>query len=890
MALAPGHRLGPYEITGPLGAGGMGEVYRAKDTRLGRDVAIKILPAHLSENAEVRERFEREARAISSLNHPHICTLFDVGREGDADYFVMELLDGESLAARLERGPLKLDEALRIGAQIADGLAAAHKQGIIHRDLKQGNIVLTKSGAKVLDFGVAKLRDEAIVDNVTRTTPLTSQGSMLGTVQYMAPEQLEGKPVDHRADLFAFGAVLYEMLTGQRAFSGQSQASVIAAILREDPRPVSQLIPTTPASLDRVVTSCLAKDPEERWQSAGDLSRELRWIGGNTGAVTTATAAVTAPADTRRRAPSASVAWTLAVVATVAALASIAMLATRKAPVAPQRAALSRFSIGSPVGTALNSDGVQSRISPDGRALAFAAVSSSGVLSMWVRPLDSLAARSLAGTNDGAMPFWSPDSKYLGYFANGKLNKVLVAGGIPESICNAGDARGASWGKNGVIVFAPESAGPIYKVPESGGEAVPVTALDVERKETAHRWPFFLPDGKHFLYVTLPWKQGMFDVFVGSIDSKERKFLLSAGSAPIYAEPGYLIYPRENTLVAQRFDADRLTTVGEPVSLGEAPARSEWTGAQIYSASNDGVLARWGVGVPDTGLEWYDRFGKKVGEIPVPPGRYERLYLSPDGKRLAVIKRSSVSAKDIWLIDLDHPVPSRFTFGTSIVDSVAWSRDGRRIAFASDRLGPMDIFVKSTDGAAEETAVLTGGAVFKSPSTWSVDGKTLVFEQPDPKTGWDLMLLPGDSKGPAVPFLNSRSSEREAEVSPDGRWIAYSSDEAGRFEEFVQSFPLPGAKYQVTSGGATNFNVRWTKNGKELMFLGGDGLTVLAVDVTTGTSFRAGAPRELFKLRPDFLWYDITPDGERLLVCAPLGLPVPALITIDVNWASQIVK
>jgi Tol biopolymer transport system component len=884
MSLVAGDRLGPYEIVGPLGAGGMGEVYRAKDTRLGRDVAVKILPAHLSDNPEVRERFEREARAISSLNHPHICTLFDIGREGDADYFVMELLDGESLAARLERGRLKLDEALRVGAQIADALSAAHKQGIVHRDLKPGNIVMTKSGAKVLDFGVAKLREEAVVEMATRTTPLTSHGAIVGTVQYMSPEQLEGRPVDHRADLFAFGALLYEMLTGQRAFSGQSQASVIAQILTSDPRPVAQLIPTTPAALDRVVTSCLAKDPDERWQTASDLARELRWIGGGTGSVTTAPVAAL-PA---RRTGQARVAWIVAAVASVAAIASMAMLATRKPPAAPQ-AAFSRFSVASPENVNLLADGVSSRISPDGRNLAFAA-SAAGTVSLWVRPMDSLVARPLAGTEDGAIPFWSFDGRYLTYFGNGKLMKIAIAGGSPEAICNAGDGRGGTWNREGVIVFAPEAAGRLHRVRESGGEVVPVTELDATRQETSHRWPAFLPDGKHFLFVTLPPKQGNFDIFVGSIDSKERKFLFAASSAPIYAESGYLVYMRDNTLVAQRFDADRLATTAEPVSLGEAPAFSGWTGAPVVSASKDDVLARWGMGLPNTTVRWYDRSGKQVGEIPVPAGRYEQVRLSPDGKRLAATRRSAVSASDIWLFDLDRPVPSRFTFGPSNNYFPAWSPDGSRIAFASDRFGPEDIFVKSANGSAEETAILKGGAMFKEPCSWSSDGKTIVFEQPDPKSSWDLEMLAADGRSAPIPFLHAPGLQRLGMVSPDGRWIAYNSDESGRMELFVQSFPTPGAKYQVSSSGATNGTTRWTRGGKELMFMAVDGFTVMTADVALGASFRAGEPRVLFKLRPDFVGVDFTPDGERILATSPAGATLTPSITIDVNWPAQLRK
>ncbi len=887
MSLTAGARLGPYEILGPLGAGGMGEVYRAKDRRLGRDVAVKILPAHLSDNPEVRERFEREARAISSLNHPHICTLFDVGREGAADYFVMELLDGESLGARLTRGPIKLDEALKIATQVADALSAAHKQGLVHRDLKPGNVMLTKSGAKVLDFGVAKLRDETAVEMATRTTPLTSHGAIVGTVQYMSPEQLEGKPVDHRADLFAFGALLYEMLTGQRAFAGQSQASVIAAILTADPRPVSQLIPTTPASLDRVVTSCLAKDPDERWQNAGDLARELRWIGGGSGV---SSGAAVSPASSRpRRFGRGALGWIVAAAATIAAVAAIATLATRVRPVATT-GALTRFSVASPDGVTLVADGVQARISPDGRNLAFSAASATGTVTFWVRPLDSLVARPLTGTEDGAIPFWSADGRYLAYFGNNKLLKAPIAGGAPETICPSGDGRGGTWSSRGVIVMAPQAAGPLFRVRDSGGEVVPVTVLDESRQETGHRWPFFLPDGKHFLFVTLPSKQGNFDVFVGSIDSTERTFLFAASSAPVYAEPGYLIYMRDNTLVAQPFDAASLKTTGEPASLGEAPAPSGWTGAPVVSVSNDGVMTRWGMGLPNTTLKWYDRAGKDIGEIPVPTGRFEQVRLSPDGKRLATVRRSGVSASDIWLFDLDRPVPSRFTFGPSTNYSIAWSPDGSRIAFSSDRFGPEDIFVKSVNGAAEETAVLKGGALFKEPTSWSSDGKTIIFEQPDPKTGWDLFLLPADGKGPPVPFLSAPGLERLGVVSPDGRWIAYVSDEAGRLELFVQSFPVPGAKYQVSNGGTAYAASCWTRGGKELMFMAADGFTVMAADVTTGASFQAGEPRALFKLRSDFTGVDFAPDGQRILASSPAGATVTPSITIDVNWTAQLRK
>ena len=881
MPLDSGARLGPYEIVGPLGAGGMGEVYRAKDTRLGRDVAVKILPAHLSDNPEVRDRFEREARAISSLNHPNICTLYDIGREGDADYFVMELLDGETLSARLERGPLRLDEALRVAAQIADGLAAAHKQGIVHRDLKPGNVGLTKSGAKILDFGVAKLRDEAVVEMATRTTPLTTAGSMIGTVQYMAPEQLEGRGVDHRADLFAFGALLYEMVTGKRAFEGLSQASVIAAILDKEPRPVSELLPTAPAALDRVVKSCLAKDPEERWQSAGDLARELRWIAGGSGSVTTTSGSAAVPA--RRSRGHERVAWIVATVGVMVGLigGGLALRPRPQAPLPPT----SRFSIASPDGARIATDAMQIRISPDGRALAFQAYDAAGKRAVWIRPLDSLVPRPLPGTDDGEQPFWSPDSRFVGFFANGKLKKVAIAGGNPDVICDSADGRGASWGRGGDIVFAPSPAGPLFRVSENGGAPKQVTTLDASRHETGHRWPWMLPDGTHFLFVSLPATKGNFDVFVGSIDGKDRTPLagLTANSTPAYVEPGCLIYLRGSSLVAQRFDPAHLKTIGEPVNLGDGPAPSGWTGAQVATAAMNGILARFGMGLPNSVVQWLDREGKLAAIVPLQAGRYESARVAPDGKRLALVRRSSVSTTDIWLYSPNQPAPSRFTFSSSENVYPIWSPDGGRIAFGSDRSGPQDIYVKPTSGAVEETAVLTGGAMFKQPVSWSADGKSVLFEQPDPLTAWDVYSLPVDGDRKTVPLLRTPLSERQAEVSPNGRWVAYCSDESGNQQLYVTSFPVPGAKHQVSTAGADNTSVRWTRGGKELMWVAG-GVAVTAADVATEPTFRAGPPHELFRLRPDNIYFDFAPDGQRVILVAPEGDPKSSSITVDLNW------
>jgi len=891
MALTPGLKLGPYEIVAPLGAGGMGEVYRAHDKRLGRDVAVKVLPAHLMDNSEVRQRFEREARAVSSLNHPHICTLHDIGREGETDYIVMELVEGETLADRLAKGPLPIEQLLKIGTEISDALDKAHRAGIVHRDLKPGNIMLAKSGAKLMDFGLARATVAAGPVGVssialtgqpslpTMGQPLTAQGSIVGTFQYMAPEQLEGVEADVRSDLWALGCVLYEMASGKPAFEGKSQASLIAAILDREPAPISTIAPMAPPALERVVKRCLAKDPDDRWQSARDLLHELEWIR-NAGSE----AGVPAPIAQRRKSRE-RLAWTVAAVGMALGIAATAIV-LRLRPAAPQQP-VTRFSITAPKNLTFYSDPAMSAISPDGRTIAFVATDSAGTARIWVRPFESLSPRPLAGTEDAALPFWSPDSRNLGFFAGeGKLKKVSIAGGTPEVICDAGDGRGGSWGANDVIVFAPEAAGPLFRVPASGGEGTRATSLDSSRHEIGHRWPSFLPDGKHFLFLGLPARQGNYDVFVGSLDSKETKHVGSASSAPVYAAPGYLIFARNASLVAQRFDPQRLVLSGEPISLGEAPPPSGYTGAQRATASQNGTLAHIGGGLPNTELQWFDRAGHATGSIPLPAGRYEGVRVSPDGKRFCVTRRSSASAADLWLVDLDRPVPTRFTFGQALNYYQAWSPDGNYIAFASDRAGPEDIYVKPTSGAVEETPLLAAGALFKEPGSWSPDGRFILFEEPSEQTGWDLWMLPVEGDHKPVPYLRTPFDERAGIVSPDGRWIAYYSDESGKPEIYVQSFPTPGSKYQVSTGGTNLQAAAWVRGGKELIFLGGDGATIMAADVTTGPTFHAGAPHRLFELREDFVSMDVTPDGQRVLVVAPAGQGSASTITIEQNWAA----
>jgi Tol biopolymer transport system component len=892
--LAAGTTLGPYKILAPLGAGGMGEVYRAHDSRLGRDVAIKVLSPHLAASPEVRARFEREARTISQLNHPHICTLHDIGHQEGTDFLVMELLEGETLAHRLEKGALPVAEVLTLGTQIADALDRAHRAGVVHRDLKPGNVMLTKGGAKLMDFGLARAAGfaaapGALTESPTVSRPLTAEGTIVGTFQYMAPEQLEGKEADARADLWALGCVLYEMATGKRAFEGKSQASLIVAIMKDEPRPVSELQPMSPPALEHLVKRCLAKDPDKRWQSAGDLARELEWVaagGSQSGAPLASGADRRARSRGRER-----LLWSAALLVVVLAAAATVTV-PRLLPHGP-RQAVSRLSITVPEDVTLFADATASAISPDGRTLAFLATDSAGTNRIWVRPLDSLVPRELIGTENGNLPFWSPDSRLIGFFADGKLKKIPAAGGSPEVLCDARDGRGGSWSRAGVIVFAPDAVGPLFRVSASGGTPNQVTSLDSTRHETGHRWPCFLPDGRHFLFVAMPERQGNFDAYAGSLDSRDRGFIVSAGTAPTYAAPGYLLYVRNASVVAQRFDARRLSFSGEPVTVGEAPSPSSYFyAAPRVTASDDGVMAHSGAGLPNTELKWFDRLGHPAGTIPAPPGRYEGVRLSPDGKRLCVDRRSSASAVDLWLLDLDRPVPTRFTFGPSMNQTGAWSPDGSRIAFNSNRLGPTDIYVKAVGGAGQEQPLLISSGLFKNLSQWTQDGRFLVYDEPQPRTGWDLWLLPTEGDHKPVPYLCTPFNERWGTISPDGRWMAYFSDESGKWELYVQSFPTPGSKYQVSTNGTgfSYFFSSWVRDGRELIYVGADGLTLMVAEVQTSPTFKVGASHKLFKLRRDHLWGDVTRDGQRVLVTTPAGQASASTITLEMNWTAAMRK
>ena len=895
--LTPGAKLGPHEILSLIGAGGMGEVYRARDTRLERIVAIKVLPAHLADNPELRERFEREAKTIASLNHPHICTLHDIGRQDGVDFLVMEYLEGETLAMRLLKGPLPLDQVLRYAIEISDALDKAHRKGVTHRDVKPGNIMLTKNGSKLLDFGLAKLKQEATPANTpfsqlpTLAHNPTVQGTLLGTMQYMSPEQVEGKndELDGRTDIFAFGAVVYEMATGKKAFEGKSTASLISSILKDEPPPISSLQPMTPPQLDRLVKTCLAKEPEERWQAASDLCRELKWVaeGGSE-------AGIPAPVVARRknRERLARAVAAIAIVIAVVALSVVAYF--RRAPAEPQAV---RFSIGPPEKTTFSISASFLTVSPDGTKLAFEAVDSSGKSQLWVRPLDSEAPQPLAGTDNATLPFWSADSRFLAFYADGKLKKIAIAGGPAQTLAEAATGFGnGSWNPEGVVLFTPAgSGGGIHRVSAAGGATTAITTLNTSRQETGHLWPHFLPDGNHFLYLAQSSNPENNAIWVGSLDEKDSKLLLAANSFVQYAPPGYLLFARERTLLAQPFDADALELTGEALPIAEEVQQNMGNGRAAFAVSQNGVLAYRSRGIVNTQLTWFDRTGKSLGQLG-PPGSNDDPELSPDGKRLAVERQDAQGAWDIWLADLVRGTSTRFTFDPASDYLPLWSPDGSQLAFSSNRMGRIfNLYQKPSSGAGNEELLLQS-EVNKYVMDGSSDGRFLIYSNQDPKTRHDLWVLPLSGDRKPFLFLQTQFEEYHARFSPDGRWTAYISNESGKYEVYVQSFPKPSGKWQVSTNGG--IQPRWRRDGKELFYLGLDG-KLMAVAVKSDATLEIGAPTALFEARTLYgtavnisarQEYDVTGDGQRFLLNVDLSDDASNPITVVLNWTAGLQK
>ena len=893
MPLATGTKLGPYEITAPIGAGGMGEVYRAKDTRLDRTVAIKVLPAHLSSNPDLRQRFEREARAISSLNHPNICTLHDIGHQNGIDYLVMEFIEGETLASRLRTGPLSPIETLNYSIQIANALDKAHRQGIVHRDLKPGNVILTKSGMKLLDFGLAKYTAPATesVSMLETGQPLTREGTILGTCQYMAPEQFEGAEADARTDIFAFGAVVYEMATGKKAFDAKTQASLIAAILKEEPNPISNIQPMAPALLERFVKTCLAKDPEERWQTAHDARLQLQGI---LESLSRPEAYTIAGIQKPRRS---KIGWIVGIVGAALAILFAALYFIRPS-VEQQR--VMRFEIVPPDEKAWYTGTGPLAVSPDGQHMAFLN-NADGRRTLCVRSFDSTEARPLPGTEYTSAPFWSPDSRYLGFFAKGKLMKIDISGGRPQIICDAETNRGGAWGSSGIIIFAQRANGPLFQVPASGGEPKPATQLDAATGEISHRFPIFLPDGRRFLYLVRGSAQNQ-AIYAGSLDSNEKKMLLNSTSRVHYSPPGYLLYVRgfqqeagsgvtAGELLVQAIDSKTLELGGTPILVARNVFHSP-TGQSVISASNNGVLAYWSGNVSAFQLSWFDRSGNNIGTLGEGGGTSDARYhrLSPDGTQLAWLRPDpDLASPDIWVTDTARDVSTRLTSKSAYDEYPAWSPDGKRILFNRDLSDDQyEIYSISSTGVGGEKIVVKDGVQIND---WSLDGKWLIGQRKGKRS--DLWIVPMSGSEKPYPFLASEFYEFQASFSPDGRWIAYTSDESGGYEVYVQPFQASGKKWRIsTNGGA---QPRWRRDGTELFYFSLD-RKVMAVDIKTNDeNLEAGVPKELFQplilsgFYPLGMDYDVTADGQRFIISSAVQRTTPP-VNIIFNWTALLRK
>jgi eukaryotic-like serine/threonine-protein kinase len=884
MALSSGTMLGPYEIQSPLGAGGMGEVYRARDTRLDRTVAIKILPSHLSANPEAKQRFDREARSISSLSHPNVCQLYDVGAQDGTSYLVMEYLEGETLADRLRKGPLPLDQALKYGVEICEGLEKAHKSGVIHRDLKPGNIMLTKGGAKLMDFGLAKpaLPASPPSSGLTQTIatpqhPLTTEGMIVGTFQYMAPEQLEGREADARSDIFALGAVLYEMVTGKRAFEGKTTASTIAAILAADPPPISTVQPLSPSALEGTVKSCLAKDPDERLQTAHDVKLQLKWIQESG---SSSRPAVVFPATRKVRD---RVGWLVAAVLLLAIIGAVAWWArSRETP--------SALYFNSSVPFSAN----YVSLSPDGKRVALVAYSDQANKNViWLQQVGGRGATVLPGTEGAVYPFWAPNGRSIGFFADGKLKTIDVASGrSAQLIADAPFGRGGSWSKDGVIIFTPDAWSGLYRVPSSGGTPVPVTKPDTAQYQVSNRWPMFLPDGRHFLYLACNFS-GHLDknlIFVGSLDSDERRPIVNASTNAVYADPGYLLYWRDDALVAQHFDLHNFSLTGEPQIVSDAVQYFPQTNFAVFDAAGKTVVAqtRAGKDASKSQLTWFDRHGKQLGLVG-PPASVSNPMLSPDGNRVAVDQTDTDGRHvNVWIHDLTNERSARLGFGPWLEQVTVWSPDGKQVIYTANEKLFFSLYRKNADGSGSAESFMDFGTPQQGPWDWSRDGKYLLVRKER-----ELWYLTVQDKQ-AHPLLQSQWLIRNAQFSPDGKFVAYSSSETGSWEVYVSPFPGFGSKWQVSRGGGEE--PRWRRDGTELFYLATDG-KLMAVDVKISNGFESGSPVALFQTHPrqplsamDFFSYDVTADGQKFLVNTKIDSSNSAPLSVILNWSADMDK
>jgi eukaryotic-like serine/threonine-protein kinase len=895
MALAPGVRLGAYEVLGLLGSGGMGEVYKARDTRLDRTVAIKVLSEDFQADRNRRERFDREARAVAALNHSHICALHDVGESLNPEaavagsepvrFLVMEYLEGQTLAERLIRGPMAASEVLRYAVEIADALDHAHRRGLVHRDLKPSNVMLTAGGAKLLDFGLSKQiqPDLVTLSTIAEGAPLTSEGALLGTYSYMAPEQLAGRESDTRSDIFAFGALVFEMATGRRAFEGMTAATVTAAILHTDPPAVSSLHPPATTALDRIVTRCLSKDADDRWQTARDLMLELKWV-------------IERGTDHEADRPGRESPARLGLIATgvlaigaVVAAAFTVVYARRT----PDENTMVRLSFSPPDGVRLADVGIGglATISPDGHHLAFIATGPDGKQLLWLRRLDSLDARALPGTEGAEDPFWSPDSEFIGFFSQRKLRKIHVLGGAVQPICDAIQSRGGTWSADNVIVFSANDGTQLYRVAARGGPAVTIPA---DGKNAKRYRPLFLSDGRHFIYRGRPQRGG---IYVATLDSSETKLLLEGYVAAAYSPLGYLIgllAPSRSaafgTLFAHRFDLTRLEVTGDPTPLAERVQYRSGMGRGAFSISGNGLLVYGSVEHLATQLMWFDRSGRLIRSVGQSVS-YNSPALSPDEQTIAVERFDPDGhSEGLWLIDTARDVSTRFTSSPTLDVGPVWSADGARIVFRSPRDTAPFLYQKTVSGKGGEELLLKSSAAYASD--WSRDGRFLVYSDHDPNTQQDLWYLPisGARANEPRPFLKTPDNELSGQFSPDGRWLAYESDESGTSEVYIRSFPEADAKQRISVNGGRG--PRWRADGSELFYLALDGM-LMAASMKSATTLETGPPVALFKTRTPSVSavdvrganpnYIVTRAGQRFLInTVTEEHSVPT--TIVLNW------
>jgi serine/threonine protein kinase len=893
MSLAAGVRLGPYEIVAPVGAGGMGEVYRARDPRLGREVAVKVLPSAYAADSDRLQRFEQEARAAAALNHPNILAVYDVGTHRSTGsgqgfpYIVSELLDGESLRDVLNAGALPARRAIHYAVQIGQGLAAAHDKGIVHRDLKPENLFVTADGrVKILDFGLAKLTqpEPAFADITALPTmaPNTKPGIVLGTIGYMSPEQVRGIVADPRSDVFALGVVLYEMLSGRRAFQGDTAADIMSAILKEDPTDLPVAERHIPPALARIVGRCLQKNPAARLQSTQDLAFALEALSVHAGQAN----AIPSPGKQMRPR---QILWLSAAALLIIAVTVASVAYLRPAP----RASTQRFSILAPEGATV----VDVALSPDGSHLAFAAVSK-GRAMLWLRPLDSAWAIPLSGTEGATTPFWSPDSRSIGFFAQRKLKRISISGGPPQTLCDSPGFWGATWNRDGVILFSPDQFESLYQVPAGGGTPEPVTTVDLANGERAHSYPSLLPDGRHFLYTATGVDIENSWIRVGELGSAESQPLVRTNSNAVYAPTDagdYILYTREGVLLAQAFDIERLAVVGEPTAVTEAYLAQRGAGSAAqpatFSVSDAGTLAyREGAGSPQRQLVWSDRSGRAIGSFGT-PGPYTHVELSPDGRRVAVDRvEDQAGQTDIWVLDVSTGTPTRFTFSPGRFEYPRWAPDGSRLVF-SDRGRRSGLSQKPASGAgAEERLYDSTDGANTFPGDWSPDGQSIVFRRLLPGTQgalWHLSLF-GQRLARPVPQTEARGTN--GRFSPDGRWLAYESGDSGRDEVYVQPFPSTGAKWLISrNGGVTP---RWRRDGKELFYVTEEG-RLAAAPIIADDTFRAGEPTELFDIRftpatVNSYPYAVSEDGKRFLVITPEETVSTNAISVVLNWASAL--